>query len=300
MKKSLLQILIGVIIGGSLFVVLGCLSFLHNSLFAREHTIKNNDSVIATSTSSVADDYFARIMSRYRPDGLYETTDTVWLGIRQSNPQYLDTATSLVVWRIDKSGPNFMVQEEFNPGPCGSVSWEPTSMSNEVVITQDESPCEAGTTRHITVNTKDWQPKFYAKQSTFDGILTLQIYNVQALQAEYSVALVVDADCEKITADNPEQLWKNPPLVNATGVSIEQKAQDGRKNSKMVAFSRPVPVQCEVVYGGGLTNPGLDEAHYLDGKLQSTAADRMLVVDMRLLHDFPQKFTEYFAIQTSN
>ncbi len=302
MKKSLLQILLGVIIGGALFVVVGSLSVLHNSLATRENSVKKVEpsTTDTTPVSSTINNYFATIMGQYSPDGLYETTGTVWLGIRQANPEYMDTATSLVVWRIDKSGPYFTVQEEFNPGPCGSASWEPTAMSDEVVITQDESPCEAGTTRHITVNTKDWQPKFYAKQSTFDGTLTVRTYVAQSLQAEYTATLVVDADCEDFKADNPDQLWEKPPLVNATGISIEQTALDGHKSRKTIAFGKPVPVRCSVGYGGGLGNPGLGGINYMDGKFKSVVAGHNLVVDMRQLRDFPQKFAEYFAIQTIN
>lgn len=269
MKKSLLQILLGVIIGGSLIIAVVCLSVLQNSLGKKTVTeAPVINTVIATSTEATKlDEFFAKVIAGYKPERFYETDSGIWVGARSGLNRFPGAendpgAQTLNLWLLSKSdwSPKFIGR--FETGACDSVGWG--LLRGEMSVSYTESPCEAGIIETQYIYDEDGRQKLKVVNSSFNGILEFEtIYGVP-----FSAEFVTDIDCAELSYDeDSEESWRNPPATSITQILFSEKSPGQSTKTKVLTFGKKIPSVCHVVYGGGYGNPGISGVEYYNDSL---------------------------------
>lgn len=287
MKKSLLQILIGVIIGGLVIVALIFLFVLQNSLekkTAADVPAKNTE-VITSTKATKLDDFFTKVTAGYKPERYYETDSAVWVGARSglsrfSGAENDPTAQTLNLWRLSKSDWTSQFIGRFEAGGCDSVVWG--LFGGELSVTHTQSPCEAGTVETQYVYDDGGIQKLKVVNSSFSGILEFE----SAYSAPVSVEFLTDTDCTKLSYNEAsEESWKNPPYTSITQMVFSRHAPGQIVQTKALTFTKKIPSQCNIVYGGGYSNPGISGVEYHNDSLVFGAGKATTTIFLKEIND---------------
>lgn len=262
MKKSLLQILLGVIIGGAAVVVLGCLSFLHNAVSNGIDTPKKSDTIVSTPNStSTEPDYFAKVHALYRADAVHEGKELTWLGVRE-DANGMEEQGTLQLWAFRKLDLTPEPIAEFTlKRACDSADWQYLPERDEVVVTRTQSWCEGGSTTEFTVFSGNAMPQFRAEHGDYGSTIFI---GSGGESYDKWIDMKTAQDCSEFTHKGDPDEWKNPPKINLTGLTVTANIFDAKSNklvrkSRTLVFSKPVSVNCETPDTMGSD----EEANYL-------------------------------------
>lgn len=297
MKKSLLQILLGVMIGGSVIVVVATLVLSNGSKkISNSQVIPTGnkiqvspqvdsstpanlikpEEVIASQTSKV----FAQILSYYSVDNIKVTSDSItWVGLRPATSTVeLDEIEGrpLELWQVDEKN-KITKPIAFFPKlyGCGGISWGYESTTDEAVVHLLESPCEGYSEETIYAYGSNGQLNWLAMQHSSRPVASVWPHSL--LSSPLEVEVVFDKDCSSAPFDEFNPTIKTP-TTKMIGLAIKQPAQS--ITSKSVRFDVPTTVECGIMYGGGYANPGLASIDYQNGQFSFGLPDKTkLVID---------------------
>lgn len=297
MKKSLLQILLGVMIGGSVIVVMATL-ILSNSpkkalisqvIPAENKTPASPQVESGTPVNSIkpqeiitaqTNKAFAQILSYYSVDKIQAGSGSItWVGLRPATSTVeLDEIEKrpLELWQVDEKN-KITKPVAFFPKlyGCGGISWEYQSAVDEAVVYLLESPCEAYSEQTIYAYGSNGQLNWLAKQHSSRPVASLWTFSL--LSSPLEINVLFDKDCSKMPFDESNPAAKTP-TVKMTGLAIAQPAHSVA--SKQVRFDTPTTVECQIRYGGGYINPGLTSIEYQNGQFSFGLPDETkLVID---------------------
>ncbi len=250
---------------------------------SQQNAISGGGSVLSINTSTLIDNptlseilgpedengLFLHVLEGYELDKIIPIphSSSTLIGTRHITGTTSSTY-SFMLWNVFGDSSDAVLVKKLDVDECGlpGVQWEYLSDKSAVIVNYWQRSCEGDGIHTMYYFADDFVEKFKIVETTDTSTLVLSFTDSSTTS---TISLISDNDCTQLPYPRETgKEWKdeNLPVVNLLGLKVVRTGEAGN-NEKMLTFSSPISLRCEVGYGDSKENPSIKLIKYAEGQL---------------------------------